>query len=56
MTSLYTKIAKDFGTLPSRVERAIRHAKELSGNDIHNTEFIANIVDEIRLELNMITF
>lgn len=67
---LYPSIAKQRGTTPSRVERAIRHAievawsrgrldtiDELFGYTIHtgkgkptNSEFVALIVDKIRLE------
>ena len=67
---LYPSIAKQHGTTPSRVERAIRHAievawsrgrmdtiDELFGYTIHtgkgkptNSEFVALIVDKIRLE------
>lgn len=68
---LYPNIAKEFGTTASRVERAIRHAIEVSwkrGNIEYidaifeytisdekgkptNSEFIAQIADQIRLNL-----
>ena len=63
---LYPSIAKQHGTTPSRVERAIRHAikvdtiDELFGYTVHNgkgkptnSEFVALIADKIRLEQKM---
>lgn len=35
---LYPAVAKEFGTTPSRVERAIRHAIEVSWNRCNNSE------------------
>jgi len=63
-TVLYPKIAKKFETTPSRVERAIRHAIEVSWNKnkLHsfysanfnlrptNSEFIAIIADEFSMK------
>ena len=71
---LYPQVAKTFGTTPSRVERAIRHAievawsrgkmdtiNELFGYTVStgkgkptNSEFIALIVDKIRLDYRKI--
>lgn len=73
---LYPTIAKKHQTMPSRVERAIRHAIEVAWSrgkmdTIHelfgytvstgkgkptNSEFIALIVDKIRLDYRNITF
>ena len=72
-TRLYPDIAKKYNTIPSRVERSIRHAIESawSRGDVEifyeifgytiksetgkptNSEFIALIIDRIRLKFNM---
>lgn len=54
--TLYPEIAKSFQDTPSRVERAMRHAIELASYKKGvspkptNSEFIAKIADELRLE------
>jgi len=45
-TRLYPMIAKDYDTTPQRVERAIRHAIELSFNGAYFDGDRAKIVDE----------
>lgn len=54
---LYPDIAKNYNSTPVRVERAIRHAIEVSwykrgysGKKPTNSEFIAMIADKLRLE------
>lgn len=64
-THLYPAIAKKFNSNPARVERAIRHAKDLAWREpvesrlclgpcanksgITNGEFIATLVEQIRM-------
>lgn len=51
---LYPDIAKEYGTLPSRAERAIRHSIEvIYGGERKptNSEFIAQIVEEVSAEI-----
>lgn len=45
---LYPDIAKVLNDTPTRVERAIRHSIEISGNNLTNSEFIARAVIELR--------
>jgi hypothetical protein len=47
VTEYYRKAAKEFDTTQSRVERAIRHMIESTGNKVVCSEFIANAVDDL---------
>lgn len=63
---LYPAIAEEFNTEPSRVEHGIRHAVEMSECDISvrlrllgsvdhisNSQFMATIVEEIRVRMSL---
>jgi two-component system response regulator (stage 0 sporulation protein A) len=43
--NLYKEIAENYNTTPSKVECAIRHSIEVSGNKLTNSEFIARASD-----------
>ena len=45
--TLYDIVAKRFGTSISKVERAIRHARQLAGIEQRNGHFIAQAVLEV---------
>jgi len=53
MKGLYPAVAKEYDTIGPRVERACRHAIDVSTHEkVTNSQFIAEIVDEICLGKN----
>lgn len=48
-TDLYKRIAVFYNTTPSRVERAIRYAKEYAGAEVSNGHFLYEIAERMQL-------
>ena len=49
ITVLYITVARACNSTGSKIERAIRHSIESTGNKVVNSQFICDAVDEIKL-------